>query len=68
MPLVRAETHLLVDEYLSEDLLLTLPHRQFVWTIPKVLRVFLRYDRELFADIGRLNFDILGPGCWPKST
>jgi hypothetical protein len=50
---------LLVGEYLSEDLLLTLPHRQFVWTIPKVLRVFLRHDRELFADLGRLTFDIL---------
>jgi hypothetical protein len=48
-----------VGEYLSEDLLLTLPHRQFVWTIPKVLRVFLRHDRELFADLGRLTFDIL---------
>jgi hypothetical protein len=32
---------LLLGEYLSENLLLTLPHRQFVWTIPKVLRVFL---------------------------
>ena len=42
-----------------EDLLLCLPHRQFVWTIPKVLRVFLRHDRQLFADIGRLLFDIL---------
>ncbi len=31
----------------------------FVWTIPKVLRVFLRHDRDLFADIGRLLFDIL---------
>lgn len=50
---------LLVGEYLSEDLLLTLPHRQFVWTIPKVLRVFLRHDRVLFADLGRLTFDIL---------
>jgi hypothetical protein len=39
--------------------LLRLPHRQFVWTIPKVLRVFLSYARELFADIGRLLFDIL---------
>jgi hypothetical protein len=29
--------------------LLRLPHRQFVWTIPKVLRVFLRHDRELQA-------------------
>jgi hypothetical protein len=48
-----------VGEYLSENLLLTLPHRQFVWTIPKVLRVILRHDGELFADLGRLLFDIL---------
>jgi len=50
---------LLLGEYLSGDLLLCLPHRQFVWTIPKVLRVFLRHDRQLFADIGRLLYDIL---------
>ena len=58
---------LLLGEYLSEDLLLRLPHRQavqwpalgFVWTIPKVLRVFLRHDRDLFAVVGRLLFDIL---------
>jgi hypothetical protein len=43
-----------VGEYLGEDLLLTLSHRQFVWTIPKDLRVFLHHDRELFADLGRL--------------
>ena len=52
---------LLVGKYLSEDLLLTLPHRQFVWTIPKVLRVFLRHDRELFTDLSQLLFDILRP-------
>jgi hypothetical protein len=31
----------------------------FVWTIPKVLRVFLRHDRELFTDLGRPLCDIL---------
>ena len=36
------------------DRLLCLPHRQCVWTIPKVFRVFLRHDRQLFAHIGRL--------------
>lgn len=41
------------------NLLLNLPHRQFVWTIPKVLRCYLRHDRSLFADIGRLIFGIL---------
>ena len=50
---------LLLGEYLSENLLLCLPHRQYVWTIPKVLRVFLRHDRKLFADVGRLLHDIL---------
>ena len=50
---------LLLGEYLSGNLLLNLPHRQLVWTIPKILRSFLRHDRNLFADIGRLIFDIL---------
>jgi hypothetical protein len=45
---------LLLGGYLSEDLPLRLPRGQFVWTIPKRLRVFLRHDRDLFADIGRL--------------
>ena len=64
---MRPEKNPPAGEYLSENLLLRLPHRQavqwpaigFVWTIPKVLRVFLRHDRDLFADIGRLLFDIL---------
>ena len=50
---------LLLGEYLRGNLLLNLPHRQFVWTLPKVLRPFLRNDRTLFSDIGRLIFDIL---------
>ena len=50
---------LLLGEYLSGNLLLNLPHRQFVWTIPKVLGCYLRHDRSLFADIGRLIFGIL---------
>jgi predicted RNA-binding Zn-ribbon protein involved in translation (DUF1610 family) len=50
---------LLLGEYLSEDLLLQLPHRQFVWTIPKCLRVFLKHDRELHAELSRLMFSLL---------
>jgi hypothetical protein len=56
-----------VGEYLSEDLLLTLPHRQavqwpalgFVFTLPKALRVFLRYDQRLFGRISRLIFSLI---------
>jgi hypothetical protein len=30
---------ILYAEYLAEELLLELPHRQFVFTVPKILRV-----------------------------
>jgi hypothetical protein len=40
---------LLPGEYLSQDLLLQLPHRQFVFTLPKCLRVYLKNDRALHA-------------------
>jgi hypothetical protein len=39
--------------------LLKLPHRQFVFTVPKALRVFFRNNRKLFADISRLIFSII---------
>jgi hypothetical protein len=50
---------LLFAEYLDEQLLLALPHRQFVFTLPKALRVFLRHDQRLFANLARLIFSPL---------
>jgi hypothetical protein len=50
---------LLLGEYLADDLLLRLPHRQFVWTIPKALRGFLKRDRSLFAAVGKLIFTLI---------
>ena len=50
---------LLLGEYLAGDLLLLLPHRQFVWTIPKALRGFLKRDRLLFAALGKLIFALV---------
>ena len=50
---------LLFAEYLDEQLLLALPHRQFVFTLPKALRVFLRHDQRLFADLARLIFNLI---------
>ncbi len=48
-----------MGEYLAEDLLLRLPHRQFVWTIPRMLRAFLRYTRSLHTDLGRLIHELI---------
>ena len=50
---------LLFAEHLTNELLLKLPHRQFVFTMPKALRPFFRHDRRLFSEVSRLIYDIL---------
>jgi hypothetical protein len=44
---------------LDEQLLLTLPHRQFVFSIPKALRIFFRHDQKLFASVSSLIFSLI---------
>ncbi len=41
-------------EWMRETLLLDVPHRQVVFTIPKRLRVFFKYKRKLLGDLCRL--------------
>ena len=50
---------ILFAEHLTNEVLLRLPHRQFVFTIPKALRPYFRHDRRLFAEVSRLIYDIL---------
>lgn len=50
---------LLYAEYLAEDLLPDLPHRQFVFTIPKILRPYFKSDKRLFGEVSRLIFSLL---------
>jgi hypothetical protein len=50
---------ILMAEHLAEEVFLRLSHRQFVFTVPKALRIFFRNDRNLFADVSRLIFSIL---------
>ena len=50
---------ILFAEHLTNEVLLKLPHRQFVFTMPKALRSFFRHDRRLFAEVSRLIYDIL---------
>jgi hypothetical protein len=49
----------LFGEKTAQDVLLKLPHRQFVFTLPKALRVFFKHDRLLFSDISTLIFDMI---------
>ncbi len=50
---------LLLGEYMNEQLLLRLPHKQFVFTPPKVLRVFFRHDKRLRGEISRLVYGLV---------
>ena len=50
---------LLFAEHLTNDVLLDLPHRQFVFTMPKALRPYFRHDRRLFAEVSRLIYTII---------
>jgi hypothetical protein len=50
---------LLFVEYLDEQLLLNLPHRQFVFSIPKALRIFFRHDQRLFGAVSSLLFSLI---------
>jgi len=36
-----------------------LPHRQFVFTIPKILRSYFKSDKRLFGEVSRLIFSLL---------
>lgn len=45
---------LLFAERMNEEILLKLPHRQFVFTIPKMLRPYFRYNQNLFAEVSKL--------------
>ncbi len=39
---------------MREELLLDVPHRQVVFTIPKMLRIFFKYNRRLLGELCRL--------------
>jgi hypothetical protein len=50
---------LLLSEHLSQEVLLRLPHRQFVFTVPKLLRPYFKHNRKLFADVSKLIHKII---------
>ncbi|MBA7532695.1 hypothetical protein ES705_24925 [subsurface metagenome] len=50
---------LVFSENMTNDVLLRLPHRQYVWTFPRALRVFFKHDRKLFGEVSRLIFQMI---------
>src|SRR4030042_3209668 len=48
---------LLLAYRLKDEVLAQVPHRQWVFTIPKRLRVYFRYDRKLLGKLCRAAYD-----------
>jgi len=46
-------------EWLCEEVLKAVPHRHFVFSIPKILRRYFLYDRKLLSDLSRCGWDSL---------
>ncbi len=50
---------LLFGEYLTDEVLLRLPHNFFTFTLPKSIRIFLKNDKYLFSDISKLIYTLI---------
>ena len=46
-------------EWLCEEVLKAVPHRHFVFSIPKILRRYFLYDRKLLSDLSRCGWETL---------
>lgn len=62
---------LLLSVHLDEHVLAHVPHRQFVFTIPKRLRVYFRFDRKLLGDLSKAAWETVRyiyAGIGPKDA
>ena len=41
-------------EWLCSNVLKNVPHRHFVFSIPKIIRIYFLFDRKLLADLARI--------------
>ena len=53
-PTCHQKRALLIAEHIARHVCAPVPHRQFVWTVPKRLRLFFRFDRRLLGELPRL--------------
>ena len=57
MPLVRAKRAAIFSEMLQHQILADVPHAQWVFSIPKMLRPYFLHHRELLGDMARLAYE-----------
>jgi hypothetical protein len=50
---------LLFGEFISNQVTLPIPHRQYVFSIPIMLRIFFKYDRKLLTRLCKMAYESL---------
>jgi transposase-like zinc-binding protein/putative transposase len=58
-PSCHQKTVLLFGEWITEHILYLLPHRQYVFTIPKLLRPYFKFDRKLLGKLSQCAYQSL---------
>ncbi len=58
-PSCHQKRELLWADWAEQELLEDVPHRQVVFTIPKRLRIFFRYDRKLLGELAGCSWRAL---------
>jgi len=61
-PICHQKRMLAYGEWLEENLLAPVPHRQYVFTLPKLIRPFYRYRRRYLGQLCRLVAFLLKTG------
>ena len=56
-PTCDQKSALLLGHRLKDEVFANVPHRQWVFTIPKRLRVYFRFDRSLLGKLCRAAYD-----------
>ena len=50
---------LMFGEWIIEEILYALPHRQYIFTVPKMLRPHFRFDRKLLGKLSQCAYQSL---------
>ena len=47
-------------EWLCGNVLKKVPHKHFVFSIPKILRIYFLFDRSLLKELSRISWEVIG--------
>jgi Zn finger protein HypA/HybF involved in hydrogenase expression len=53
-------------EFACSNVLKNVPHRHFVFSIPKIIRIYFLFDRALLKDLARIAWEVLS--CYYKNS